>query len=399
MGYQEFRGGMKHMSRSERRLTLSLLILLVTLSLNITSLSAQSPNVGRLRIARFQSPRQVAPNSLFLVSLDVEYAVRENATMRAAIFRTADNSQLWQSDVTKIAGGGDKVWDIKLSAPPVETMMQLSAYAYFQDNGVWKYYNGTLNGPGSRQISIKVAKNANMQIDLGVGGVQFTVSNMPEKTSPEGSMVITLPVGDSYTISLPQSVELGNSTRVVFQRWNDGDNHTQRSVLLDGDVNLAGSYRTQYQLHVASILPNYSYTKWVDAGANVTLQAVSTASMGWSLGPLNLMYNFTGWSGDVNSQSLEIRFTMNSPKTVNANYSLDYRPLTLPTIFLAGILGTIILALLRRKMGSGAHHEPEAEHAVLRCKNCESEVEEDWKHCIQCGAKLGEPVSVDDRER
>jgi len=379
------------------RFTLILLIILVTLSISITSLSAQSPNVGRLRIARFQSLRQVAPNNVFLVSLDVEYAVRENATMRAAIYRTADNSQLWQSDVTKIAGGGDKLWNIKLSAPPTETMIQLSAYAYFQDDdGVWKYYNGTLNGPGSRQISIKIAKNANMQIDLGLGGVQFTVGNLSEKTSPEGSMMITLPVGYSYTISLPQNVELGNSTRIVFQRWNDGNNQTQRSVLLDGDVHLGGSYRTQYQLRVASILPNYSYTKWVDVGSNVTLQAVSTTPLGWSLGPLNLEYNFTGWSGDVTSPSLEIRFKMNSPKTINANFSIDYRPLILPAIFAAGILGTIILALLRRKMGTTkTHDEPEAEPAALRCKNCGNEVEEDWTHCIQCGAKLGTSVSVD----
>lgn len=386
---------MKIMLKAHTRFMLTLLILLATLS--ITSVSAQSPNVGRLRIARFQSPRQVAPNNVFMVSLDVEYAVRENATMRAAIYRTADDSQLWQSEVTKIAGGGDRVWDIKLSTPPTETVMQLSAYAYFQENGVWKYYNDTLNGPGSRQISIKVAKNANMQIDLGVGGIQLTVGNLSEKTSPIGSMMITLPVGNSYTISLPQTVELGNSTRVVFQRWNDGNNQTQRPVLLDGDVKLVGSYRTQYQLRVASILSNYSYTRWVDAGSNVTLQAVNNATMGWPLAALDLKYTFTGWSGDVTSPSLGISFMMNSPKTINANFSIDYRPLVLPAIFAAGLLGAIVLALLRRRIGTRTQDEPEAEPAdpSLRCKNCDSEVEEDWEHCIKCGAKLGTSETVD----
>jgi hypothetical protein len=260
------------------------------------------------------------------------------------------------------------------------------------DSGVWKYYNDTLYGPGYTQTQIKVARNANIQIELGVPGIQLAVGNRTERTSQTGREVITLPVGTTYMVSVPSIVQFENSTRILFRTWNDGDNQTQRTILLDGDMRLVGSYRTQYLLRVASTVSNYSYTKWYDADSNVQLQAKLT-SMIWPLESIGLKYDFAGWSGDVNSQSPEINFTMNSPKTINANYSLDYGPLIIPTIVAAGLVGAAVLGLLRRRNADQAHGKPEARTpgSNLTCKNCGKNVEENWTHCISCGAKLGSP--------
>jgi hypothetical protein len=50
-------------------------IALVAFVLSPAVVSA-APNVGMLRVASFQCPRQVAPGAAVIVSLDVEYAVQ-----------------------------------------------------------------------------------------------------------------------------------------------------------------------------------------------------------------------------------------------------------------------------------------------------------------------------------
>lgn len=364
------------------------LFLLTLLSFG-TPVAAQAPNVGILHVVVFQSPRQVAPNSIFSVKFDVEYAVRENATIRAAIFGGAGQSDLiWQSDSLYVSGGGDKIWIINITAPPTEGALQLSAYAYYRDGNQWKFLNDTDHQSSYKQISIRVAKNANLLIQLNVPDLQLTVGNVTEKTSQAGDIAITLPVGKTYTISVPSVLQLQNSTQLVFRRWDDGINQSKRVILLDGDVKLVGSYKAQYLLHLNSIVSSYSYTKWYDADSKVTLQSLNSIPMNWPLGQLGLKYAFQGWSGDVNSASSEVNLTMNMPKTINANFSIDLTPLIFPTIFAAGVAGALILIMLRRKTPRTNDQPHEVAKSKSLCQNCGEELEESWTHCIRCGAKL-----------
>ena len=105
-------------------------IALVALVLSpvIAAVSA-SPNLGLLRVASFQCPRQVAPGASYPVSLDVEYAIQglpNSATIRGAIYPGNDNSSspLWQSDPTSVSNGGDQVWNITLTAPSTEGFLK-----------------------------------------------------------------------------------------------------------------------------------------------------------------------------------------------------------------------------------------------------------------------------------
>lgn len=227
---------------------------------------AQEANVGLLRIAQFQPPRQVAPNSVFSVSLDVEYAVHgENASVRSAIylgpFTPNERGPLWQSPIVNVTGGGDLTWNVSLTAPANDGLMQLTAFAYYLNGEIWEYFNDSIQGPGYEQLSVKVASTATLEIDLGAAGLQITVANSTQQTSDSGNASIVLPVDRTYNVSVPTDVELKNSTRLVFSGWSDGNSNTVRSVLLDGDVKLAGFYRHQYLLQVASPVSTYSYSK------------------------------------------------------------------------------------------------------------------------------------------
>jgi hypothetical protein len=372
-----------------------LVVIVMILSFNTYAVSAQEPNVGILRVYSFQAPREVAPSSIFSVNLDVEYGLHgrpDNATIRAAIYRGDANysEPLWQSNPEIVRGGGDKTWSINLTSPSTEGYLNLIAYAFFLDQGAWKFYNNSLNGPGFSQVTIRIGKTATLDVELGTSGVPVSIGTMMVKTSSNGDARMMLLVGSTYAISVAPAVDFQNSTRVVFNGWNDGTNQTQRSVLLDGDVNLVGSYKVQYLLRVSS--PVSSYSEWHDAGSVVKLQTPSSLPMNWPLGFLGLKHNFIDWTGDVNSPLLQINITMNAPKTLKANFSADYSPLVVPAIIAAGIAGGVVLSLTRHRRRASDEHAT-TEESTLHCGTCGEDVEMGWTHCTRCGADLADSES------
>jgi len=367
-----------------------ILVAVLMLSLCTVGVFADEPSLGRVRISSFVCPTQVAPSEMFSVKLDVEYEIVTNASVRAAIFVGMGNAStpLWQSDVAIVSGGGDEVWTLNFTAPPTEGTLELSAYAYYFDNGAWNFYNDTILGPGFKQVAIKIARYATLQVELGVPGIEVAIGNLSETTTQFGSATASLLVGTEYPLSVPAVLEYPNSTRIIFNGWQDGNNQTHRILTLDGDTLVVGSYRTQYLLRVTSTVPGYSSEKWYDAESNVSLHGFDSVSMFWPLGLLGGKYDFSGWSGDVTSRSSDINFTMNSPKTIYANFSVEYGGLIiLPIIIAAGVLGEVVLLAFRRK--KTAQINAESSTPVSVCSNCGEDTEEEWVHCIHCGAKLG----------
>jgi len=92
---------------------------------------------------------------------------------------------------------------------------------------------------------------------------------------------------------------------------------------------------------------------------------------------------------------------MDSPKTVNAEFSVNYRPLAVPIIFGIGTVVAIIsLVFIQRKSSATLPpaEEPVQEavqEAVSACPNCGQVIEEEWAHCIKCGTKLTDTKQVE----
>ncbi len=393
-----------------RRLYTALIValLLIQLTQGSSFALADEPNVGVLRVADVKYPRQVAPSVQFWLTVDVEYAVRFNATIRSALFEGSPNNlgtELWDSDPTVVSGGGDAIWDLNLTTPSSEQEWSLTVIAYYEEAGGWKYYNDSEQGPGFAQITLKVARLATLEVDLGIPNIPVAVDNLTLKTSGSGSARFDLPVSQRYSVSVPAKLQLNNSTRVIFTGWHDGVNTTERTLLLDGDSSIAGSYRTQYLLRVASVLAAYEDSSWHDAGSNATLEVDHSVPMSGILGFLGLHYDFKSWSGDVNSTSSQLDIEMNGPKLVRSNFVLDYAAIVLPMIVVTGVAGGVILALLRRRMAEKevlVEKEAKADQVVAEepplkfCDGCGEAIEEGWIHCARCGKGLASPESVRD---
>ncbi len=377
-----------------------LIVFLVALPIfGVSFAIADQPNVGLLRVAEVRHPRQVAPSSQFSLAVDVEYAIHTNATIKSTLFQGSLGnlgSELWHSDQVVMSRGGDRIWTVNLTAPPTEQDLVLTAIAYYLKDGTWQYYADKYQGPGFAELTIKVAKLATLEVDLGIPNVAVKIDNSSGKTSNVGTIALQLPVGITHEISVPNLLTFENSTRLVFAGWKDRTNGTDRTLLLDGNSKLVGSYRTQYSLHVNSIVPTYSQTAWYNTGANVSLQVASSLPLAGPLQFLGLRYEFKGWSGDLESGSSSINLTMDRPKVLNANFVVNYTPMILPTVLVLGILGGVVLVTLRRKRTrSTPTQERDTKVAAPKfCESCGEPVEEDWTHCVHCGKTLRSSETV-----
>jgi hypothetical protein len=395
-----------------RRFIILLLAVMLISSFSVAAVSGDDqPNIGVVRVYAFKTPNQVAPASVYSVSIGVNYELRpDNATIHAAIYSGSVNlsGPAWQSNDVIVHGGGDLVWNATLTAPPTEGYFNLTAFAFFLDQGRWVYYNNSFSGPGFVEETIKVSKSASLQIELGIPGLPVKVSDTDVKTSPNGEAQLTLPVGNQYEVTLPNTFDFQNSTRVVFNGWSDSNNQTQRSVILNGDLKLTGTYKVQYLLQLNS--PLSSNATWYDSGSIARVHTYSSIPMNWPLGLLGLKYDFVEWSGSVNSQATQLNVTMDAPKTLNANFSVNYNSAFVPLIIVVGIVGAVVVPLMRRRSKvsevtipeptpvqqvpgeqAPAAELPEAKESELVCKKCGDDIEKDWTFCIHCGQKLAVP--------
>ena len=391
-----------------------LIVFMTSLSLILLSPTAtvSAHNIGMLRVANFQLPREVLPGASFPVSLDVEYAIQglpNTATIRGAVYAGEINSSgpLWQSEPTSVSNGGDQVWNFTLTAPTLQGPYVLAAYALYDENGTWTYFNNSVNGPGVSQATLKIGKVANLDVNVGAVGVDVTVDGSTIQSSNTGDAVFTVALTSSPTISIPQFIDFPNSTRLAFLQWSDGATQIQRNVLIDGDTSLYAYYKTQYLL---TINAGSASQQWYDEDVNVTINAATFTSVPWPLNELGVTKTFQYWSGDVQSSSPQINVTMNSPKTITADITTDYRPLIGPVVFAVGLAVAVVsLIMLLRRRGTPAmlgtaeetqgiqpqpeiHEEETAEQSAppsfWTCPNCGRETEPEWGHCIKCGTKL-----------
>ena len=378
----------------------------------------EEPAVGILRIDSVQHPQQVVPSARVMFVIDVEYAVHGNVTIRSSLHEGPPDklgAELWHSDPTVVFEGGDMIWTVNLTAPSTEMNWTLTVFAYYLENGDWKYFANSDQGPGVEETTVKVARLATLEVDLGESNIPVNVDNSTQQTTDLGMVTFQLPLGVAHNVTVPSVQPCPNSTRLVFVGWQDGINETHRTLNLDGNARIVGSYKTEYLLQVTSIVSGYASSEWYDAGSNITLRADSSIPVNGTFGFLKLRYVFKGWSGDVNSDLDSVNVTMNKPKTISANFAVDYTQAVVPAIIAVGIVVGIVLGVLsmRRRVPAVQDEsqqdldeaEEEKTEEVVRaesvpsrfCDGCGEPVEEEWSHCVHCGRALGPSESAQSR--
>lgn len=141
-------------------------------------------------------------------------------------------------------------------------------------------------------------------------------------------------------------IEISPNTRYKFNAWiiNGEDvNAEQVEIKMNKPHSVSSKYNKQYYLEIKTDYGSPSGENWYNEGASARIQIEKTLPIGGFLGTLGAKRIFENWSGDFSSESNAADVTMNSPKLVNANWSIDY---TWPIVAILLIITAIIIALI-----------------------------------------------------
>lgn len=392
-------------SPMQNRAWLSLFFILAVLLSMSTPARAQD-TVGYLRVDGVDSPRQVVPASTYEISVKFSYAFHEEHQVKAAVYAGSVgnlNAKLWESGSMTLAERGSKILTAKLEAPSDETTLKLTVYAMIL-NKTWAYFSDEEKGPGFKELSVKVSELARFMISLGYVNVSLVIDGRSVFTNGTGQLSELLSIANSHTVTLPETIVLGDRSRAVFQGWSDGENATSRSFRLDGDSTLEASYRRQHFVEVKSPVGTTSGTGWYFESDVAHFAAPSVVGFEGTFGWLGAKHVFQSWKGDSSIPSPGAAMVVDGPKVVEALYRADYSDMWSLGIVVAGaalglVLGSLLLG--RRRAVEAKQVEPtgppaeplawpESETippsvATKFCVYCASGVEPNARFCDKCG--------------
>jgi uncharacterized delta-60 repeat protein len=196
----------------------------------------------------------------------------------------------------------------------------LSVSATPNDGYRWVCWSGDMTGDQRPQnLTMNGAKSITGNFTPDTYDV--TVSSARGEPRPSGTT--SYAGSSSVTVSCgPTPYPLGaTSTRYVCTGWTGGSGDipatgtgTSRTFTITRNCTITWTWKTQYQLITAvepavggSITPTSG--SWYDLGTVITCNATGEAGYGW-----------IGWSGDLSGMQRPQNVTMNSPKSVTANF-------------------------------------------------------------------------------
>ena len=196
------------------------------------------------------------------------------------------------------------VWNLVLVAAILDNK-QNPIYTSFSD------YTFTMIVHSALTLEVDVPNGVAVSVD-GVNGTG-------------GNVQLVLAAG-SHFVSVPNTVQINENTRIKFRNWSDGSTDANRSVALNHDIVLHANYVIQYRLQVISPV-SVGGGGWYDTGTKVTLSIQSaTQPMSGIVGILGGKWIFQGWSqGEIEiSRSPIVSVTMNSAQIINMRWAPDY---------------------------------------------------------------------------
>jgi len=201
--------------------------------------------------------------------------------------------------------------------------------------------------PGS--VSSKVFRINLIPVELNVNvppNVTVSVDGMLE---PPGPVSVGVALGQ-HNITVPQFVNVSQSTRLNFDHWSDGYTSTLRIIVVTNSTTLQANYITQNLLTLIGEQGNTTVSTWYNANSNATFSTDEYEPMAGWLGGLGVRLSFQGWfeNGQLLTNSPTGTISMDKPHTLTALWRLDY---SIPALIALGSIAAaaVIFLLARRR--------------------------------------------------
>ena len=382
--------------------------------------AAQSDKLGYLRI-RAEYPVQVPRSYLFQINVTVEYAFHDYFQIRAAIYEGATGilaNPLWESQAELLGGVSEQTYNVQLRSPAGEGQWVLTGYAFFQNDSAWKYFTDQERGPGLVEINIKVADNAKLTLQTPHANMSVTVDGADFSTDQNGLLVREVKVLTDHSVAVPSNVSLGEGWRAFFVSWNGTDHGNPKTLLVAADTFLTVQYQDQFRLDVVSTAGHVQGGGWYRSGEVANFSVPMLVPQEGVAGLVGVRWQFTGWSGDIDSPSNSESIVMDRPHKVVANWTVDYQQFYYVIIGIIVLVAAALAAFVARRAVS---KKPPAEKTVEEtaeetpaekaseemtegtlpeettegtepapparayCMHCGAEIDPDAKFCSKCG--------------
>jgi len=189
-------------------------------------------------------------------------------------------------------------------------------------------------------IPVALTVNVPAQVVVSVDGVQ----------QPTGPVSVGVALGQ-HNITVPELVQVNQTTRLRFTQWSDGYPTTLRNIVVTNATGLQAVYVTQNLLTLIDVGQNATGAGWYDANTNATFSTNQYQPLTGMLATIGVRLEFRGWfeNGQLLTSSPTGAIEMNGPHTLTAVWQMDY---SIPgTIMFTAVAAVIImlLALRRRK--------------------------------------------------
>jgi hypothetical protein len=188
-----------------------------------------------------------------------------------------------------------------------------------------------------------VALNVNVPSNVVV-----SVDGVPQPAGPASVGVALGP----HVLTVPQIVNVTQSTRLRFDHWSDGNPSTNRTVNITDSTTLQADYVTQNLLTLIGVQGNQTVPAWYDSDTNATFSTDKYEPVSGGLNALGLRLSFQGWyeNGQLLTASPTGSISMDTPHILTAVWQVDY---TVPAaiVVLAILVAALIvfLSVRRRK--------------------------------------------------
>jgi hypothetical protein len=224
---------------------------------------------------------------------------------------------------------------------------RIGNYAFARTGGGWTETCSQTEKPADTSLSFSVAMTLEAKPHdamVTVDGVDYTGGQFPK--------VFTWNTGSTHTLQVNATIDAGNGVRYVFVQWDDGSKDTSRTVTASETGSYTATFKTQYELKVASDLGDPQGSGWYDAGSQATFSVTTPQPETGFFSTLGGKATLQRWTGDSTDSSPTASVQMDGPKTVTAKWTTDdSQPYMILGGLAAAVLVVIVVAvvMMRRK--------------------------------------------------
>jgi len=199
--------------------------------------------------------------------------------------------------------------------------------------------------------------------------------------------------GTTHILTVNATVQGAAGVRYIFFQWSDGQKDLTRTVTATESASLKAIYRTQYELKVLSEFGTPTGSGWYDSGSTATFSVTSPSTPSGIMGILGGRMVFHSWSGDSSASTPAATLTMDSPKTVVAQWTADNTvPMVVVAVIAAAILVAAFIMMRRRRKSSPAtslYDRPATVQVsgTRFCASCGAELPPAASFCSKCGTQ------------